>query len=450
MLNILTFRASLSGCLSASQIKLLFDIITAFFRVSYSITTRSLSRYTDCSLRTLFRFLKGEYDWINIRISLFKSYLFNPNETYILVADETVEGKSRDKSFGIDRFYSSTVKIPIPGICIFGCSLIKVSTGDSYFLGASQVVKTPEDKARIAVEKAKLQEAKKRVTSGEKRQSGRKSNTKNKVKQENDTPSYRVFKPMFIKIVNLLRQICIGIKVQHLVVDSAYGTKTYLNLAKQKSLFIVSKLKCNSNIVIPYTGPKTSKKPRIYGAELDKSNISSAYLKETIEEEGYVVSCYQLQGYVKTCMPGILLNIVIKKTLRLSDKKTNTSIYFSSDLNLKYDEILNFYHLRFQIEFDFRDAKQAFGLSDFKNYKKENLTNFFNLSFTMCLVSKIYIKEYRVRLQNPKISILDIKLIQKARFIAQDIIKLMQKNPKMIFNDTSWQDFMPKDLINTA
>jgi putative transposase len=48
---------------------------------------------------------------------------------------------------------------------------------------------------------------------------------------------------------------------------------------------------------------------------------------------------------------------------------------FSTDLEQSYDKIIKFYELRFQIEFNFRDAKQYWGLDDFMNVKETAVTN---------------------------------------------------------------------------
>ena len=40
-------------------------------------------------------------------------------------------------------------------------------------------------------------------------------------------------------------------------------------------------------------------------------------------------------------------------------------VLFSSDLHLTYEHLIDYYRLRFQLEFNFRDAKQYWGLEDF-------------------------------------------------------------------------------------
>ena len=47
----------------------------------------------------------------------------------------------------------------------------------------------------------------------------------------------------------------------------------------------------------------------------------------------------------------------------------------SSDLDLPYGTLIDYNCLRFQIEFNFRDAKQYWGLDDFMNVKETAVTD---------------------------------------------------------------------------
>ena len=104
--------------------------------------------------------------------------------------------------------------------------------------------------------------------------------------------------------------------------------------------------------------------------------------------------------------------------------------------------------MRFQIEFHFRDAKQHFGLSDFKNYKEQNLTNFVNMSFTMCLVSRIFLEQLRVETNNPKTSLLDLKIISNVRYMAKKIIKYLQITDNNNSYSKNIDQYVPDQTIN--
>ena len=107
MFSIIELTKILCGAMSIVEIRQFADIISAFFCVSHATTTRNLGRYTDCSERTIFRFLSGTYDWASIRSRLFAAYSWDILADYVLAVDETVECKSRSKTFGLARFYSS-------------------------------------------------------------------------------------------------------------------------------------------------------------------------------------------------------------------------------------------------------------------------------------------------------------------------------------------------------
>ncbi len=65
-------------------------------------------------------------------------------------------------------------------------------------------------------------------------------------------------------------------------------------------------------------------------------------------------------------------------------------VLFSDDLELDYDKLIDYYRLRFQIEFNFRDAKQYWGLEDFMNVKETQIANAVSLSLFMVNLSHVH------------------------------------------------------------
>ncbi len=70
-------------------------------------------------------------------------------------------------------------------------------------------------------------------------------------------------------------------------------------------------------------------------------------------------------------------------------------ILFTSDLELSYQKVIDYYSLRFQIEFNFREAKQFWGLEDFMNTTETAVTNAVNLSFFMVNLSSRLLQDCR-------------------------------------------------------
>ncbi len=101
------------------------------------------------------------------------------------------------------------------------------------------------------------------------------------------------------------------------------------------------------------------------------------------------------------------LNVVILVKTNLKTSACSHVILFSSDLKLSYEKIIDYYKLRFQIEFNFRDAKQFWGLEDFMNLSQTAVTNAVNLAFFMVNLSHHLLADFR--LLNPDSGILDLK-----------------------------------------
>jgi len=117
------------------------------------------------------------------------------------------------------------------------------------------------------------------------------------------------------------------------------------------------------------------------------------------------------------------LNIIVIFSKNLSNNKTTHTILFSTDLKQGYEKIIDYYSLRFQIEFNFRDAKQFFGLEDFMNIKKRRIHNFANLSMFMNNLSFLIHRE--TSLSNYSVN--DLKSFFMAEKYAHEILKLYGK-----------------------
>jgi putative transposase len=73
---------------------------------------------------------------------------------------------------------------------------------------------------------------------------------------------------------------------------------------------------------------------------------------------------YQLKALHKEFGHPLNVVVIIKTQLILDSPRM---VLFSFDLALAADRLIDYYSLRFQIEFNFRDAKQFWGLEDFMN-----------------------------------------------------------------------------------
>ena len=121
--------------------------------------------------------------------------------------------------------------------------------------------------------------------------------------------------------------------------------------------------------------------------------------------------------------------MIIVKTHPLTQARAHV-VLFSSDLTLAYDQLIDYYRLRFQIEFNFRDAKQYWGLEDFMNTTETAVTNAANLALFMVNFSQRLLADLRTA--DPECSILDLKaLCRGAKYVAE-AIKMLPEKPEPI------------------
>ena len=167
-------------------------------------------------------------------------------------------------------------------------------------------------------------------------------------------------------LTTLLQLIATVLSVTYLVLDGHFGHHNALHMARQCGLHLISKLRCDAALYFPYVGPYAGRGPRrTYGDKVDYDNLPEQYGKETTVEGHIKTQVYQMQLLHKEFAQPLNVVIIAKTNLRTQARAH--VVLFSSDCDLAYAPLVDYYGLRFQIEFNFRDAKQHWGLEDFMN-----------------------------------------------------------------------------------
>ncbi len=121
------------------------------------------------------------------------------------------------------------------------------------------------------------------------------------------------------------------------------------------------------------------------------------------------------------------LNVVILVKTNLESGVRAHAVLFSSDLKLTHDTLIHYYRLRFQIEFNFRDAKQFWGMEDFMTIKETPVTNAVNLSLFMVNLSHRQLADFRR--SHPDAGVLDLKAFFRGRRYVHATIELLPEPP---------------------
>ena len=397
------------------------QVILAMLAMSGRVTMKGIARWTEesGSYRTMGRFFSTVIPWATLFWLFFRKHLWRENDVYLLAGDEVVISKSGKQTYGVDRFFSSLASKPINGLSFFVLSLVSVEKRESCPIGIEQVIKSDSQiNSTAPIRKVKSQE---------KRGRGRPKGSKNQNKTEVILTSELL---LIKKMINSLFELVANfIPLKYLVVDGHFGNNNALQMARQVNLHIISKLRHDSALYVPYENPDSSKRSRRkYGDKLDYRNIPHKYLcKSTIDKN--ILSCvYQATLLHKEFAQA--LNVVILVKTNLETHARSHVILFSSDLDLIADKIIDYYKLRFQIEFNFRDAKQFWGLEDFMNLSHTAVTNAANLAFFMVNLSHHLLADFRIL--HPHSGIIDLKAHYRGFRYVHEILKMLPEKPEPI------------------
>ena len=403
-------------------------MVTAIITMTGRVTMLGISRWTEKggSYRTVQRFFQTTIPWPWLFWGFFRQHLLNPDEVYLLVGDECVVSKSGQQTHGLDRFFSSLYGKPIPSVAFFGLSLVGTQERRSYPMRVEQVLRGNGEKAATQAEKP----AKKTQTKTGPRKPGRPKGSKNSDKTQVElTPELERIKAMVLQQLALING---AISLTYLALDGHFGHNKALQMTRQCGLHLISKLRHDAALYFCYEGPPSKYGPdRKYGDKIAYNSLPAPYLKESTVEDGIQTDIYQaIMLHKEFAQP--LNGVIIVKTNLKTGKRAHV-VLFSSDLDLSYDRLIDYYSLRFQIEFNFRDAKQYWGLEDFMNIAETPVTNAANLSLFMVSLTQLLLQGFRH--DSPDAGILDLKAHFRGRKYVTETLKLLPEMPEPILLD---------------
>lgn len=438
MTEIVALLQSIAPVISTTTLRQLSQVVYGMLISNGRITMLELSRWTEKggSYRTIQRLYHTPILWLQIQWILFASQFHQKDREYIAAGDEVIFGKTGKATYGLGRFFSSLQNRVIPGLSFFVFSLIDVHERRSYPIQAVQIIKEPKQPKKK--EKDKPPQAKKRPV-------GRPKGSKNKKK------ALPVLSPELLRIQPILQAFLVVLKgmltVRYLVMDGHFGNYPSAWMVLQTGLQLVSKLRFDAALYEPFTGKYRGHGPHPkYGDKVDVRKMKKRYLKADDTEAGIRTQIYQATLLNHEFVSPINV-VVVLKTNRLTKKQAHV-ILFSTDLELPYQKLYDYYTLRFQIEFNFRDAKQYWGLDDFMNVKQTAVTNAANLSFFMVNFSSVLLRQYRKN--NPEFSILDLKSHYRGCRYASETIKLLPQKPDGILLAEIFEQIARLGMVHPA
>jgi putative transposase len=448
MFNIISRLQCLKTCLSSTAISQLNAIVTALLAMTGRVTMLGISRWAGegGSYRTVQRFFNTPIAWAKVHWCLIRHCFLSSDDVFIIAGDETVVTKSGKITYGINRFFSSLYDKVVPGLSFFTFSLISTKHRTSFPLMIQQIDRS-EEKTTCKEDLSFTENCKENQNKSKTKKKirpGRPKGSKNKNKESINLSPYLCFiQSMLKKVLHMIGNCII---LTYIVLDGEFGNNNALQMIRQCEMHLISKLHRNSALYFPYSGKYSGRgKRKKYGDRLNYDNIPKEYLKETTCEKSIQTEIYQMTLLHKLFAKQLNVVIIVKTNLKTHAR--SHVILFSSDLDLPYGKLIDYYSLRFQIEFNFRDAKQYWGLEDFMNVKKTPVNNAVNLAFFMVNLSHDLIN--KVHKNNPLFGVQDLKAYFRAGKYLDETLKLIPEKPDPILIQQIFAQITKIGGINT-
>lgn len=297
-------------------------------------------KYNECTYRAGF---EKDFDFLRFNSLLIEQYCGN---NCILGFDPSYIAKSGKHTPGLGYFYSGTAGKYKRGLEIGAIAAIDLTQNTSYHLEAIQ---TPSAKKTTLKDGQSL------------------------VDHYADT------------IVSRGAALC---KISNVLAVDAYFTKRRFidPICEMTDLQIVGRLRDDANLRYLFKEKQTGQRgrPKQYAGkinvkQIDKRRILKEYQDDEVRIYAAVVNSVGLKRNIKLCYVEFL------------DPKGEVSgakMFFSTDLEMEGLRILYCYRARFQMEFNFRDAKHFTGLQTGQARSKKKIHYHVNASLTAASIAK--------------------------------------------------------------
>jgi len=431
MSEIIPLLTCLEPHLSTTLLRQLSHVIFAMLCIPNRATMLGLSRWTEKggSYRTLQRLYQTPLNWLQMNWTLLQTHLLPTKGLFLLAADEVVVNKVGKKTHGVGRFFSGLAQRVIPSVSFLSLSLIDVEGRQSYPLHIEQIL--PAAPAEVSPVKPA------------KRKRGRPKGSKNHAKP---VPILSPILQLLQGILGAVQAQLAHLQIKHVLVDGKFGNYPSTWVIRKAGYHIISKMRHDAALYLPYNGPKPARGPMPrYGEKINYKKLPAHALSDSCIEEDYRIETYHMQVYHKD-YPDLLNVVVLIKTHLTTGKRAHV-VLFSTDLDLSAAQIVDFYSLRFQIEFNFRDAKQYWGLEDFMNITPIAVNNAVYLSFFMINFSTALLEPYRQH--DPDFSVRDLKAQFQAQRYLSETIKMLPEMPEPLLISRIWQRLSRFGAIRT-
>lgn len=321
----------------------MISIIILYLSMRGRYTFKGMERYGDKCEKAYRLQFEQRFDFLRFNMELSKEYL---SDHCVLIFDPCFIPKSGKHTPGKGKFWSSSLGKMAPGIEIGGLAIADVNHNTAFNLEAIQ------------------------------------------------TPTTDILKQSGKSLIDHYAQLIIDRSDQisqmssYLSVDGYFSKKTFIDLITTSThLHIISKLRSDANLRYLYNGPKRKGRgrPKKYDGKVKPKSIDKRRFKWVYQDSDVII--YQAKLYSWSLKR--IINVAYVEFLNQGQATDRYTLYYSTDLTLSAKVIYQYYKVRFQIEFLFRDAKQFTGLSQCQARSENKIHFHINTALTAIGIAKI-------------------------------------------------------------
>ena len=337
------------------QRKFLLVLFATMLALRGRANFRNLARYSSYSQRTHQRQFQQPFDFpaFNRRGI---AQVTDAATTLLVAQDATFIRKSGKQTYGLDKFWNGCAHRSEKGLELSCIAILDVARRTAYPLSAQQ---TPPRPRALTTTPASA------------------------------TTALPPPQPEATRIDFYLQHLAESVaylpaQVRHAVFDGAFAKRKFVTGVRSLDLQLISLLRVDANLRYLYTGAQRGRgRPKAYDGKVNFADLSRLDCAGEVEPHvtlySAVVNSVSLKRDLRLC---VVLN-------RTQPEKPRYVVLFSTDCELSARTIYDYYTLRFQIEFLFRDAKQFTGLQDCQARDQAALHFHFNMALASVGVTKI-------------------------------------------------------------
>jgi hypothetical protein len=214
--------------------------------------------------------------------------------------------------------------------------------------------------------------------------------------------------------------------------DAFFSKKPFVDSVCQAGFTLVSRLQSNIYLRYAYEGEQTGGKgrPKQYAGKIDIKNVSTQHFNILKSDDEEIV--YQGIAHVRSLKRWC--RVVIINTLKEGEVH-KAVVYFSTDTQMSGEKVYQYYKLRCQIEFIFRDTKNHLGLEHSQSRQEKALDFHFNIALSTLNVAKALHWLSIPKNERGPFSMADIKTQYVNELLLDRLISIYGKDPSVEKNN---------------